>query len=273
MITGQAADGQTKNSPAPALERGLALLEVLVRMNGEAGFKELVHARGIPRASAARLLKVLRDAGYVVRDPRTGRYRIGARTSMLASTPSPRERLLLAAGPVLRSLVRAAGNNTVLLLFWNGMRAECIAKGVHENSMMMRPVGSVTGDLGRHPWGWLMYRTLGRSERAAALRRMEQRRQFEKLWPKNLAYIESHGFAYDDYQSFPRRRIAAPVCDSRGRLIACLCAGGAAESIPDRRVDEIGAVLLDYAATLRAAMESPAGSSPGVVEAEVHVYD
>jgi DNA-binding IclR family transcriptional regulator len=63
-------------SPAPALDRGLAILEVLDRNPEGMTLTELSDAVGSPKNSAARLLQTLIARDYLVRDESSGRFRL-----------------------------------------------------------------------------------------------------------------------------------------------------------------------------------------------------
>lgn len=60
-------------SPAPALEKGLYLLEILNKQ-GEKKLEEMTAVSGMPKASVNRYLKTLVMAGYAQRDPITKKF-------------------------------------------------------------------------------------------------------------------------------------------------------------------------------------------------------
>ena len=68
MLTTTAAD------PAPALGRGIAILRHL-EQEGSCSLEQLARHFRWPKASLLRLTESLRQAGVVVRDPLTKRYR------------------------------------------------------------------------------------------------------------------------------------------------------------------------------------------------------
>lgn len=59
--------------PAPALERGLYILQIL-SLDGEKKLEELTKITDLPKASINRYLKTLMMAGYVKRDPKTKKF-------------------------------------------------------------------------------------------------------------------------------------------------------------------------------------------------------
>lgn len=92
----------------PALERAI---EALRRLEG-AGVqglraKDLQKAMGVPRASFFRLVGVLGEAGWIARDPVSGRYRLGFGLQKLGFAARNASPLVRAAQEVLRDLARA----------------------------------------------------------------------------------------------------------------------------------------------------------------------
>lgn len=97
----------SKELSAPALERGLALLDRLNRAGTEGlAAHELHAALGVPRASLYRILKPLLERRLAVQDPASGRYRAGpglVAMGFLARRASP---LVEAAQPLLREVAQ-----------------------------------------------------------------------------------------------------------------------------------------------------------------------
>ena len=67
----------TKNRMVPALARGLNVLELLAKEESELTLRSISERLGIPTPSLWRILRVLRDNGYVLLDPDKKTYRLG----------------------------------------------------------------------------------------------------------------------------------------------------------------------------------------------------
>jgi DNA-binding IclR family transcriptional regulator len=91
---------------APALEKGLDLLETLAGVPDGLSQKQLAERVGRSVSEIFRMLVVLERRGYVTRDPKTGEYTLTLKLFRIASQFPPTERLLQAALPVMDDLAR-----------------------------------------------------------------------------------------------------------------------------------------------------------------------
>ncbi|MGH7363653.1 MAG: helix-turn-helix domain-containing protein, partial [Candidatus Methylomirabilales bacterium] len=64
---------------AQSLGRGLDILEAFIRERPELGVTELGVRLGLAKSTVHRLLATLRVRGYVRKNPRSGKYRLGIR--------------------------------------------------------------------------------------------------------------------------------------------------------------------------------------------------
>ena len=108
---------KTAQPGAPALEKGLDLLEALAAESGGLNQKQLAERVGRSVGEIFRMLVALERRGYVTRDPATGEYTLTLKLFRIASQFPPTERLLQAALPVMEQLaarVRLSCHLTVL---------------------------------------------------------------------------------------------------------------------------------------------------------------
>jgi len=233
------------NSPAPALDRGLAVLELVCRAGRGIGFGELASRLALPTASAARLVRVLVGRGYLAKDTE-GNYVAGPAVGALSAIESAAEALARAAAPRLAAL-RDGCANTAIGFHWNGRTLACIGKAMHPESIVMQEVGTVRTDLLGYPWSAFVYRDLlGHDPHGLLLclaPTYEQVRRFDKL----LARCAEQGYAVVDEPHI--RRLTAPLMAGT-RLVGALAIGATPASLPDGRVASCGALLATHAHAL-----------------------
>jgi DNA-binding IclR family transcriptional regulator len=102
---------------APALEKGLDLLEALAGESGGLSQKQLAERVGRSVGEIFRMLAALERRGYVTRDPATAEYTLTLKLFRIASQFPPTDRLLQAALPVMEQLagrIRLSCHLTVL---------------------------------------------------------------------------------------------------------------------------------------------------------------
>jgi len=101
---------------APALEKGLDLIEALAEQPGGVAQKALAQRVGRTVAEIFRMLSVLERRGYVARDPLTGQYGLTLKLFELANRHPPTRRLLHAALPVMQDLAERIGQSCHLVV-------------------------------------------------------------------------------------------------------------------------------------------------------------
>lgn len=94
---------------APALDKGLDLLEVLASEPGGLTQKQLAARLGRSVGEIFRMLGVLERRGYIAREPRTGEYSLTLQLFRLATRYPPTRRLQQVALPVMEALATETG--------------------------------------------------------------------------------------------------------------------------------------------------------------------
>ena len=100
------ATKKTVQPGAPALEKGLDLLEALACASHGLNQRQLAERVGRSVSEIFRMLVVLEQRGYVARDLKTGEYTLTLKLFRIASQFPPTERLLQAALPIMEQLAR-----------------------------------------------------------------------------------------------------------------------------------------------------------------------
>jgi DNA-binding IclR family transcriptional regulator len=102
--------------PVAAVERAIALLDVLADGTGPRGVNELARAVGAHASTVSRLLGTLAESGLVEREPGSGRYRLGLRLAHWGSAAVAGRGLRELARPLLVELAELTGETATLSL-------------------------------------------------------------------------------------------------------------------------------------------------------------
>lgn len=100
-----------------SLDKGLRVIEVFAQAERFLGLGEIVRLTGFDKSSAQRSTHTLVQAGYLEKDPRTGRFCLGKKVLDLSFNFLRSHPLVTAAMPVLLQLRRDSGERTNLSLF------------------------------------------------------------------------------------------------------------------------------------------------------------
>ncbi|MBU0638116.1 MAG: helix-turn-helix domain-containing protein, partial [Planctomycetes bacterium] len=149
---------------APGLERGLDIIELIGAAPAPVRFNDIAQHLGVSHVSASRILRVLRDRGFVEKDAVSGRYKPGAKMTLVGLSIPVVERLRREAAVLLPALMECT-RSTILVIHWTGAHMHCIAKQTHPESIAMQPLGEIRTNLLDCPWGWLFYQSLDDAKR------------------------------------------------------------------------------------------------------------
>lgn len=106
---------------APALERGLDVLELLALSGAAMSQAEVARALGRSPSELFRVLTVLERRGYLHREPASGAYRTTLRLFELGQAHRPEEALLRMAAAPMRAFVDATGEGCHLSVLHRGV--------------------------------------------------------------------------------------------------------------------------------------------------------
>ncbi len=106
----------TPGRPVAAVERALAVLEILADAPEPLGVNEIARRLDVSASSASRLLGTLGNHGLVERVATTGRYRLGVRLLQLGTHVLQRLDIRAIARPILEQVAVATGETATLSL-------------------------------------------------------------------------------------------------------------------------------------------------------------
>ncbi|MHC4887110.1 MAG: IclR family transcriptional regulator [Planctomycetota bacterium] len=239
----------------PALDRGLTILEYLAVQTAPVPFTRMLEDLSLPRASFARILRTLTDRGYIALERESRGYRLGGMVTTLASQSERPDELRHAAAPLLEELKEESGN-TVALFGFDGRYTEVLDKSMHPDSVVMQYVGQ-RGRLAPGPWGHIFLHALEGPKRDEEERRLRTVKCFRSINRSNQEHYPLHGFTVEQGVVLKGcTRMAAPVRDREGKVIAALGLAGTEYSLPATRIHRTGVLLVRYAHRLSKALTS-----------------
>lgn len=248
-----------------ALERGLQLLQILVDQPHGCRFGELATQLQVTRTALMRLLDDLAASGHVQRGG-DGEWLGGpalARLQGHASGAPDAATLARLAAPLLDRLMQGCGQ-TALLMANDDTQMRCLARAEHPDGMALQPVGMVNDNHRYTPWGWFF--KPASYWRGDVGRRPGRQPPTLRQIQAELRRLSREGFT--ELAAVGRRRIAAPVYDGNGMVIAALAVGGHADEFHASAASQSAVALVAEASVLSglcgwrgAGLESPPGSA------------
>ena len=240
---------------SPAVSRAVAALNALARASDGLTLSELARETGEPKSTLHGILATLVEAGLLVRDGATKRYRLGPHLLALAGAYARQSDLLRAFGEVARPLARELGE-TIQLAILQGRDVLYIGK--QEGTQWVRLASEVgtrlpahATSLGKCLLAWLPPEELERLLAAGPLVALTPRTITDPdILRAELAQVRARGYAIDRGETLPDLWcFGAPVRDAQGAVVAALSISVPVTRIASERIDEL------IAAARRAATE------------------
>jgi IclR family KDG regulon transcriptional repressor len=214
--------------PLKALDKSLAILEILSQENSPLSIAELSERLGIYPSTIHRILDTLRYWGYVEQDSDTQRYQLGLKVLELGMAKLQRMELVEEAAPYLKEL-REQSNETVHLAVLDEGEVLYLAK--EESAQSIRMVSRVGRRLPGHCTGLgkVLLANLEEEEQEKIIeekglpRFTENTITDKKKLREELSKVRQRGFAEDRGEHEKDLRcLAAPVKDHGGKVIAAI---------------------------------------------------
>lgn len=204
---------------APALEKGIDVVELLAGAHAPMGLSEIAAALKRSKSEMFRVLRVLEARGYIERPLPSDRYRLTNKLFVTGLRQPPVAELLDVAYPEMRHLAAAIRQSCHLSVL-SGERMITVARveGPAEVSFMLRVGYGVSVALSAS--GRVYLASLAEAERKRWLARLHA-----KGLASRLALIRRRG-----YELAPSPVVAGvtdisfPLVDTDGAVVACLAA-------------------------------------------------
>jgi DNA-binding IclR family transcriptional regulator len=253
--------GQThRGSPVKSLERAIDVIEALSRHPGEVAVTDLARELGLPKSSAFRVLKTLRQRGYVRQNADTERYSLGPRFLHIAAAVERETDLRSVAVPHLRAL-RDRTHETVHLAIPDGSKMVYLDK--FESLQPVRLASRVGQQILLHctALGKAYLTALPEADQLVMVRSLELERRTERTITDPDALFEelrsgrNRGFALDDVENeVGVRCVGAALLDRRGRPIAAISVSAPTTRFSREKALRVGPWCAETAKTLSAEL-------------------
>lgn len=210
---------------APALEKGLDILEALALTEAPLSLSDLAHTLGRSSSELFRALSSLEKRAYVIKGS-SGRYRLSLKIYELAHIHPPVEQLLRAADAPMRALARALRQSCHISVLSQGKLLVLAEAESPEKIRLSIAVGS-SFSATRTASGRLLLSRLPEEERRQLLDRDKDFRKQSEAQKRSLraalGRIRKAGYSTAENETYMGiRDIAVPVGNSRIGLAAAL---------------------------------------------------
>jgi DNA-binding IclR family transcriptional regulator len=243
-----------QESQAPALLRGLAILELLASADGGVTLSGISAALRLSPASIFRLTGVLEDAGYVQRCEQTKRFTLTRRLLLLGQPKQQGRGLVESCLPAMHEVLSQTGETVQLCCL---VGDECV---LIEQLASTHPFKYLV-DLGSRPPlhccapGKSLLAFMPEQEQAAMVKRLS----LNAFTPRSitsreamlaeLRRVRTLGYAVDRGEHFEGIHcVAVPVLDRHGRAVAAITIAGPSSRISTRKFAGLGEMMKQAAA-------------------------
>lgn len=252
---------QPTTPSVPALERALAILELIVSSRNGLTLSEIVRKLKLPKSSIHCLLLTFERQGYLQKGGTGHRYVCGTKLARIARLAHDGVILCERAAPLLRDLMRRTGQ-TVHLAMLESDQVTLIAKVAHNSAPRVATWIGKRLDFHCTAVGKCLIAWQTEEEVEAIVRRQGLLRHNENTivsisrLRRELARIRETGYSIDDEEEeIGVRCVGVPVFDSKGRVAAALSVSGTTAEIDLARCPEVAAIARNTAAALARLME------------------
>jgi IclR family acetate operon transcriptional repressor len=247
--------GRQQPGSVQALDRGLALLEIIAQADG-LSLTSIAQRAGIAASTAHRILATLKAAGFVQCDESRGGYLIGVKAFKIGSAFLRNRKLVDVARGVLRDLLAAGGETANLgiendgyVVFVSQLESHHAIRAFHRPGARGPMHAS---SLGKAMLAWLPEAGVAEILDRVGLPRLTDRTLIDReALIADLALTRERGWAVDDQEKADGMRCdGAPVFNEHGEVIGALSVSGPAVRMTHERLGELGPLVKRAAAEL-----------------------
>lgn len=241
--------GLEQDSQAPALQRGLAILELLAGSCGGVTLSEISATLKLSPASIFRLTGVLEESGYVHRCEQSKRFTLTRKLLLLGQPREEGRGLVESCLPAMREVLLQTGETVQLCCM---VEDECV---LIEQLASTHPFKYLV-DLGSRPPvhccapGKALLAFQPKQESKARLERLRleaftvRSLTSREALAEELRKVRSVGYAVDRGEHFEGIHcVAAPVLDRHGRAVAAITIAGPSSRLAVKKFASLGEIM------------------------------
>ncbi|MEM4846847.1 MAG: IclR family transcriptional regulator [Thermosphaera sp.] len=192
---------------------------------------ELSQELGLPKATAHRILKKLREYDFVNQDSSTDEYLLGYRLWSLARKAMGKDHFSAIAHKYLIKLAEESGE-TAFLTVPEGLYSLCVDKVEGAYAVRLTLEVGLRAPLHLGASNRILLAFLPASDQALILNHWLEDDDARKLVAADLLAIRRQGYSYTVAQQTPgAAALAVPILDEGGNLVAGLSIGGPASRL------------------------------------------
>jgi DNA-binding IclR family transcriptional regulator len=241
----------SESAKVPAVERALAVLEILAESKRGFSISEMARRLGVPKSSIHLILTTLERRGYLLKNTQSRRYFVGLKLVSLAHVALDGFEVRQRAVPFLLSLAAKTGL-TVHMAVLEGNEAVLIERIespglVKLNTWVGQRMHVNCTAVGKVLSAFLSEEEFKRTVQAKRLIKHNQNTisSVGKL-REELNRVRAAGYAVDDEEEeVGVRCVGAPVFDHSGRAVAAVSVAGTTSQIPSGSIEGLARLLRD----------------------------
>ncbi|MCR4436608.1 MAG: IclR family transcriptional regulator [Clostridiales bacterium] len=229
-----------------SVDRAITLLEALAEGENGYGITELSNVTGLHKTTVFRLLNTLMSRGYVEKDLKSDKYRLGIRLLLLGSAILDRMDLRNTARPYIKELSDDTKEVVHLAILDEGEAVYIDKVESPDHSIRIYSQIGKRSPLHCTALGKVLLSGLSDSEvekiiKAKGLKKYTEKTitDFQQL-KEEIALTRERGYGFDEIEHEEGIRcVAAPIYDRRGKIVAAISISGPIIYITQERMAEL----------------------------------
>lgn len=243
----------------PALDKAIAILDLLARSEDELTATEIHLAVGVPKATAFMILTVL-ERHQIVTKSESNRYTIGVRLYELGVSYVSKLDVVRTARPFLAQLLKRTNLTAHLGSVYNG-RMIFLDRIEPQSFVRFTTSPGTRGDIHMSSLGKAIAAHLDPGELGQAIAQVGLGAYTPNTitdpdaFAAELERIRAQGYAIEDEEGeLGVRCVGAPIFDRHGAVVAAVSVTGLVVHIPEERFASLGEIVRETAEGISAAM-------------------